>query len=123
MEKIIDYSKNGHKILVEKVDGKIRLIKNGEPIIETSGALLLSEDGYSPVYYIQFNDARGHLEPSETHSTCPYKGKASYYSLKYNNVIEKDKVWRYCNSTEEFEKIRDYVAFYPDAIDKIERIE
>ncbi len=122
MEKIIVYSKNGHKIFVEKVNGKIRLIKNGKSIIETSNALLLKEDGHDPVYYISFNDVEKYLEPSDAHSICPYKGRASYYSLKYDNIIEKDKVWRYNNSSREFRKIRDYVAFYPDAIDKIENI-
>ena len=59
------------------------------------------------------------LVASSTHSVCPYKGRASYFSVRTGNGILKDKVWQYSEPTKEFAEIKDYVAFYNDAVDEI----
>jgi len=114
---IIDYTKNGHKITVEYLDQHVKVLKNGKVIADTEQPLLLKEDGHQPVYYIPFKDVSDVLIPTTTHSVCPYKGRASYYSIKTEDDILKDKVWRYSEPNEEFEKIKDYVAFYSDSVE------
>ncbi len=44
----------------------------------------------------------------------PYNGTASYYNIKTEDGFYKDAVWRYRNPKPEFEKIRDFVAFYSE---------
>ena len=116
---VIDYVKNGHKIVVEKLGKKLKVTKDGAVIADTSEAVVLREDGYGPVYYLPVNDVRSEvLVPTDTKSVCPYKGRASYYSLKLNGKIQADKVWRYSEPKQEFTYIKDFVAFYPDAVDE-----
>ncbi len=119
-ELIIDYEKMGHKIQVYKVEKKVEVVKGGEILSRTDEALLMYEEKHNPVYYIPKKDIpEKYLEPTSTKTTCPYKGKASYYNLKTGDEISEDSVWQYLDSKEEFKKMRDYVAFYPSAIDHI----
>lgn len=115
----INYEKNGHRITVEGIKGHLQVIKGVEIIADTFSPLMLKEDGYPPVYYVPVKDVKDVLVPSSTHSVCPYKGRASYYSIKTHNGILKDKVWQYSEPTKEFMKIKDYVTFYDDAVDEI----
>jgi len=115
----INYEKNGHRITVKESDKNFQLIRDGEIIAETAKALLLEEDGHSAVYYIPIKDVKDVLVASSTHSVCPYKGRASYYSIMTKKGILKDKVWQYSEPTKEFLEIEDYVAFYNDAFDEM----
>ncbi|WVR08490.1 hypothetical protein IAU60_005545 [Kwoniella sp. DSM 27419] len=62
---------------------------------------------------------RGSFEPSDTHTTCPYKGEASYFNYKADdgNVI-KDIAWFYPHPKPDMEaKIGGRVAFYVGKVD------
>lgn len=119
-EIIIDYEKMGHKIQVYRVEKKVEVVKDGAIIARTDKALLLYEDGHNPVYYIPKKEIpEDFLQPTDRKTTCPYKGKASYYDLKTGKETSRDSVWQYLDSNEEFSEIRDYVAFYPNSIDHI----
>lgn len=52
------------------------------------------------------------LRESATHSTCPWKGLASYYDVVVNDVVNKDAAWYYPKSKEAAKKITGYVAFW-----------
>ncbi|ETI19248.1 hypothetical protein G647_09080 [Cladophialophora carrionii CBS 160.54] len=52
------------------------------------------------------------LSPSNTHSTCPWKGKASYYNINANGTTLKDAAWYYPEPKEKAAHIKDHVAFY-----------
>ncbi|MGM0446181.1 MAG: DUF427 domain-containing protein [Bacillota bacterium] len=56
------------------------------------------------------------LKESDHHTTCPWKGEASYYHLKVDNEINRDAAWYYPNPKEEAEKIKDYIAFYKNKV-------
>jgi uncharacterized protein (DUF427 family) len=47
---------------------------------------------------------------------CPYKGVASYYSLKSDNGAAKDAVWYYPTPCALAEPVRDHLAFWGDRI-------
>lgn len=51
------------------------------------------------------------LKPSNTHTTCPWKGLASYYSLEINGSLNEDAVWYYPEPSEKAKNIKDHVAF------------
>jgi len=53
-----------------------------------------------------------YLQPSPTHSTCPWKGEASYYNVEVNGEINKDAAWYYPHPKPAAEQIKDYVAFW-----------
>ncbi len=57
-----------------------------------------------------------YLKESDHHTTCPWKGEASYYHLKINDKINRDAVWYYPNPKEEAKKIKGYIAFYKNKV-------
>jgi hypothetical protein len=52
------------------------------------------------------------LEPSETHTTCPWKGLASYYNVKVNGAKNPDAAWYYPEPKSRAQNIKGYVAFW-----------
>jgi uncharacterized protein (DUF427 family) len=52
------------------------------------------------------------LRPSDTHSTCPWKGLASYYSLVVDGKENKDAAWYYPETKQAADNIRGRIAFW-----------
>lgn len=50
--------------------------------------------------------------PSATHTTCPWKGEASYYTIVVDGEENPDAAWTYPDPKEAAEAIRDHVAFW-----------
>jgi uncharacterized protein (DUF427 family) len=50
--------------------------------------------------------------PSDTHSTCPWKGLASYYHVKAGEKLNQDAAWFYPEPKEAAKSIKNYVAFW-----------
>ena len=57
-------------------------------------------------------DVTAELTPSDTVTRCPYKGTASYYSLKVNGAVNPDAVWYYPQPKAAAAAVRDRVAFW-----------
>ncbi len=53
-----------------------------------------------------------YFKPSPTHTFCPWKGQASYYTLEVNGQTLPDGAWTYPDPKEKASHIKDYVAFY-----------
>jgi uncharacterized protein (DUF427 family) len=54
------------------------------------------------------------LRPSNTHTFCPWKGTASYYSLEFDGARSKDAVWYYPTPKDAAKQITDRVSFWKD---------
>jgi uncharacterized protein (DUF427 family) len=99
---------------------RVRVELDGEIIAETDHPVLLFETGLPARFYIQKENVRlDLLEPSDTHTACPYKGVASYYSINMGDRRIKDVAWYYPDPYAEVGKIQDLVAFYPGKVDAI----
>jgi len=95
----------------------VRVTYRGEMIADSRDALAMKEGSYPVVYYIPRKDVRmDRLERSKHTTHCPFKGDASYFSLKGG---PQDAVWSYEQPYAESASIRDYLAFYPDKVDSI----
>jgi uncharacterized protein (DUF427 family) len=55
---------------------------------------------------------RERLRPSATHTTCPWKGLASYYDVVVDGRENRDAAWFYPDPKPAAEEIRGYVAFW-----------
>lgn len=53
-----------------------------------------------------------HFAPSETHTTCPWKGKASYYDVLVDGKKNEDAAWYYPEPKPAASQIKGYVAFW-----------
>jgi len=49
---------------------------------------------------------------SQTHTTCPWKGLASYYNIDVGGKVNPDAAWFYPEPKEAAKSIKDYVAFW-----------
>ena len=52
------------------------------------------------------------LRPSETHTTCVWKGVASYHDVVVDGEVNKDAAWYYPMPKEAAERVRDRIAFW-----------
>jgi uncharacterized protein (DUF427 family) len=69
-------------------------------------------------YYLHKLDVRlDLLTPTDTHTRCPYKGVASYYTLTVKGKEYKDFVWYYPAPIPEIPKIENLVCFYNEKVD------
>ena len=55
---------------------------------------------------------RQYFKPSETHSVCPWKGTASYYTVEVNGERNPDAAWYYPQAKDAAKNIEGYVAFW-----------
>ncbi|NJL02299.1 MAG: DUF427 domain-containing protein [Spirulinaceae cyanobacterium RM2_2_10] len=60
--------------------------------------------------------AQDYFTPSSTHTSCPWKGQASYYNLVVNGQEIKDAAWTYPQAKERAKNIEGYVAFYRNKV-------
>ena len=57
-----------------------------------------------------------YLKPTDKHTTCPWKGEASYYDITVNGDTNKDAVWSYPEPKEAAMNIKGHVAFGGEVI-------
>ena len=62
------------------------------------------------------------LAPSATHTYCPYKGDASYYSITAGGARSVNAIWTYENPYGAVAEVKEHLAFYPTRVDAIEMI-
>jgi uncharacterized protein (DUF427 family) len=110
-----------HPITIERNPAHITVVVGGRVVADTRAALTLREASYPPVQYIPRKDVDMSLLEKTQHSTyCPYKGDASYYSIPSGGTKSVNAIWTYEAAFPAVAAINEYVAFYPDRVDKIE---
>ena len=55
---------------------------------------------------------REYFSESQTHTTCPWKGEASYYDVVVNGEVNRDAAWYYPEPKPAASNIKDHVAFW-----------
>jgi uncharacterized protein (DUF427 family) len=55
---------------------------------------------------------REYFRESDKHTTCPWKGLASYYDVVVDGKVNKDAAWYYLTPKEAARQITAYVAFW-----------
>jgi uncharacterized protein (DUF427 family) len=109
-----------HPISIEANPSRVVVTVGGKVIADTRAALTLREASYPAVQYIPHRDVdMAALRRSEHTTYCPYKGAASYYSIPAGGDRSLNAVWTYETPFEAMAQIKNYVAFYPDRVDKI----
>jgi len=111
-------SQAGYRVVIVPSENRIRAEINGVAIADSDRALVMQETRLSPVYYFPQADVRMDLlarEELRTH--CPFKGDASYWSIKIGEQVAENAVWSYEDPYDEARSVRDYVAFDWAAVD------
>jgi uncharacterized protein (DUF427 family) len=81
---------------------------HGKTIAESDKTVVVEGNHYFPPDSVD----RSVLESSETHSVCPWKGTASYYSLAVDGQKNPDAAWYYPQPKDAAAEIKDHVAFW-----------
>src|SRR5262245_27306302 len=96
----------------------IRVELDGVVLAESRSPRILFETGLPPRYYLPIPDLRTDLlVPSSTQTHCPYKGTATYWSLKLGDKMYDDYVWIYRAPLPESQKVAGLACFYNERVD------
>ena len=100
-------------IYFEDFPRRMRASFAGETIVDSRHAKLLHEHGHLPVLYFPEAEVRMDLvEPTDHSTRCPFKGEASYWSVRVGDRVAENAVWSYPDPIEDAPPIAGYFAFY-----------
>ena len=86
----------------------IRALWNGEVIAESDDTVVVEGN-----QYVALNSVRADvLRPTSTTTVCPWKGRASYYTVAVNGAENRDAAWFYPDPSPAAAKISGRVAFW-----------
>jgi uncharacterized protein (DUF427 family) len=109
---------SSQQIRVEQSPRRVRVVVDDVAVADSKRVLLLFEKGHLPVYYFPPEDVRSDLlEPSDKHTRCPYKGEASYWTIKVGDREVPNAVWSYLAPIPEAAEIKECMAFYNEKVD------
>ncbi len=86
----------------------MKAVWNGQVIAQSDDIVRVDGNAYFPADSVQ----KSFVRDSTTHSTCPWKGVASYYSLDVDGKENKDAAWFYPEPKQAAAEIRGRVAFW-----------
>ncbi|MEZ0541897.1 DUF427 domain-containing protein [Fibrella arboris] len=86
----------------------MKAIWNGQTIAESDDTIVVENNHYFPKESVRAD----YLADSQTHTVCPWKGLASYYSLSVNGQTNTDAAWYYPDPKPAASQIKDRVAFW-----------
>ncbi|MGY6560278.1 MAG: DUF427 domain-containing protein [Nitritalea sp.] len=86
----------------------MKAIWNQEIIAESDSTVQVEGNHYFPAHSLK----QAFFQPSDTHTTCPWKGVASYYHVVVNGEVNQDAAWFYPETRPAAANIQGYVAFW-----------
>jgi uncharacterized protein (DUF427 family) len=103
-----------HRVDVRQSSRHVRVVtKDNTTIADTRRPLLLSETGLPNRFYFPPDDVnKDLLTATDTHTICPYKGTASYWTV----ADLKDAVWSYPQAHGDAQRISGYLSFLHDGL-------
>jgi len=110
-----------HRFTFEPHPARVKVVFNGAIIADSNRVRVMRETRLPAVFYFPGEDVRWkHLNRTEHHTFCPFKGNASYWSLQAGGERAENAVWSYEDPFEEARHIGNYVAFYENLVDIID---
>lgn len=85
-----------------------KAIWNGAVLAESDRCEVVESNYYFPPESIN----RQYYKESDKHTTCPWKGVASYYDIVVEGQVNKDAAWYYPATKEAAQNIKGYTAFW-----------
>lgn len=86
----------------------MKAIWNNTIIAESNETVIVEGNHYFPSTAIKSE----YFQPSDTHTTCGWKGEASYYNVIVNGEVNKDAAWYYPQPKDAAKNIENHVAFW-----------
>lgn len=86
----------------------MKAIWNGQVLAESEDTVVVEGNHYFPHETIN----KEYFKPTDTHTICPWKGTASYYTIEVDGNKNTDAAWYYPEVSELAKAIKGYVAFW-----------
>lgn len=86
----------------------MKALWNNKVIAETKETVIIENNHYFPREAL--NDK--YFKKSAAHTSCPWKGVASYYTIEVDGKVNEDAAWYYPNPKSAADAIKDHVAFW-----------
>ncbi|MFQ6022568.1 MAG: DUF427 domain-containing protein [Acidiferrobacterales bacterium] len=86
----------------------MKAIWNNATLAESDSTIVVEGNHYFPLDSI----AKEFFEKSDKHTTCGWKGVASYYHVIVDGKRNNDAAWYYPEPKDAAKEIEDYVAFW-----------
>jgi uncharacterized protein (DUF427 family) len=107
-----------YRVDLDASDEVKRVRYAGKVIAESSRAFVVRETKHDPVVYFPREDVRlEHMERTDHQTFCPFKGEASYWTLRVGGQVSENTAWSYEAPFPEVAGLKDYVAFYADRVE------
>lgn len=108
----------GHTVTTTPGTEHVEIRVGGELIAASDRPVVLDETGLPRRYYLHPDDVRMDLlTPTTFHTTCPFKGEASYWSLTLDGTTHDGIVWSYAEPIAGVEAITGLLCFYPERVE------
>ena len=105
----------GHRITITPAQLHVEVRLGGEKLAESDRVVLLDETGLPTRYYFPREDVRTELlRPTGRRTTCPFKGRASYWSAEVGGEVHEDLVWSYETPIPRAQEIAGLMCFYSE---------
>jgi uncharacterized protein (DUF427 family) len=89
-------------------DIMVKAVWNGAVIAESDKTIVVEGNHYFPPESVK----QEYLRPSDHHTTCPWKGEASYYTLEVDGQRNENAAWYYPQPKPAAEQIAGRIAFW-----------
>lgn len=107
-----------HRLLFDEFPRRVRALFGGETVLDSRRGRLLHETGLLPQLYVPAADlSAGFLVPTGHTTHCPFKGDATYWSVRVGGRTAENAVWSYQQPLAEAAWLRGYQAVYWRSMD------
>ena len=111
-------AREGYRVTIFPSQNRIRAVFNGQTIADSARVKVMRETRLRWVYYFHPDDVRTDLLTRTDHLTnCPFKGNASYWTIKVGDKAAVNAAWSYEDAFDEASPVKGYIAFDWKAID------
>ncbi len=108
-----------HRLLLTPFPRRVRAELAGVTVFDTLDGALVHESNLLPVLYVPEADVdMALLEATDHSSHCPFKGDASYWSVRAGDRVAENAVWGYRDPIDGASWLKGRVAFYWDRLDR-----
>jgi uncharacterized protein (DUF427 family) len=90
----------------------MKAVWNGATLAESGETVVVEGNHYFPVASLNLS----YFRRSDKHTTCPWKGEASYYDILVGGKENKDAAWYYPQPKEAAANIKDRIAFWKGVV-------
>jgi len=106
-----------HRVDSLRSHRRLRVEAGGITLVDTDETVVVYETALDPRIYVHPRHVRMDvLETSNTHTYCPYKGTASYWTARIGDVVLEDVAWSYEDPLPESAPLSGLLSFYEERV-------